>query len=436
MSKPAGNDRHNQSSRRSFLKGSTAAVVGGSLAATLGAGRMAHAAGDDALKVALIGCGGRGTGAAVNAARADKNVKITALCDTFADRIQHCRNVLSRQIGDKLAVTDDQCFDGFDGYKSVMMSDVDVVLLCTPPHFRPEHLAACIKANKHVFCEKPVAVDGPGVRSVLKTVDEAKKKDLSIVSGLCWRYDYGVRETMKRIQDGAIGDIVAVQENYLTGTLWHRTPKEGETWSQMENQVRNWLYYTWLSGDHIVEQHVHSLDKSLWLNGDKPPMNCFGLGGRQVRTDERWGHVYDHFAVCYEWDTGVKTFAYTRQMAKCATDVDDYVLGTKGRALVLGTKGRPRIANEDGNWSYSGPSPSMYDVEHVELFAGIRSGKHLNNGEYMSYSTLMAIMGREACYTGKIITSDEMLNSTERLGPTEYTWGDVPTPAVAMPGVA
>ncbi len=418
------------STRRSFLKNSTAAVIGGSLAATLGPARMAYAASDDTIKIALIGCGGRGTGAAINAVRADDNVKLTVLADVFKDRVDHCRANLERRISDRMDVPEENCFTGFDAYKSVMMTDVDVVLLCTPPHFRPAQLDACIKAGKHVFCEKPVAVDGPGVRSVLQTVEEAKKKDLSIVSGLCWRYDYGVRETMKRIQDGAIGDIVAIQENYLTGTLWHREPQDGEKWSEMENQVRNWLYYTWLSGDHIVEQHIHSLDKAMWLNDDKPPKSCFGLGGRQVRTGAEWGHIYDHFAVCYEWESGIKTYAFTRQMARCANDVDDYVLGTKGRAQLL----KFTVENGDGKWEYKGPKPSMYDVEHQELFAGIRQGRHINNGEYMSYSTLLAIMGREACYTGQTITWDQALNSETRLGPDKYEWGDVEIPQVAMPG--
>lgn len=416
------------SDRRSFLKQSSAAVAGGTLAASLGTARMAHAAGDDTIKVALIGCGGRGGGAAKNAMRADPKAKLTVLCDVFPDRLDHTYNILGRTIGAQLDVPPENRFTGFDGYKQVMKTDVDVVLLATPPHFRPEHLQACIEAGKHVFCEKPVAVDGPGVRSVLETTRKAKEKDLSIVSGLCWRYDYGVRETMKQIQDGAIGDVIAIQENYLTGLLWHRGRQPD--WSEMEYQIRNWLYFTWLSGDHIVEQHIHSLDKALWLNNDQVPARCFGLGGRQVRTGEQWGHIYDHFAVCYEWDSGVKTFAYTRQMGGCKNNTEDYVLGSKGQAKLL----KHEVNSGGMKWRYKGPKPSMYDVEHKELFAGIRAGKHINNGHYMSYSTLMAIMGREACYTGQEITSEQMLNSTTRLGPQKYEWGDVPVPKVAMPG--
>jgi len=423
--------------RRRFLQSSTGALVGGSLAMALGAARSVHAAGSDILKVGLVGCGGRGNGAAVNAMHAEKNVRLTALGDAFPDALEQSRKVLEKQLNgrpdqeDQYAVTDDHAFHGFDAYKQVIDSGVDVVLLCEPPHFRPAHLRAAIEAGKHVFCEKPVAVDATGVRSVLETTELARKKNLSIVSGLCWRYDAGVRETIKRIQDGAIGDITAIQENYLTGTLWTRQRKP--EWSEMEYQMRNWYYYTWLSGDHIVEQHIHSLDKALWLMGDKPPASCFGLGGRQVRTEQpKWGHIYDHFAVCYEWENGVRTFAYTRQMAGCYGETDDYVFGSKGRAVIL----KNEVTNADGRWKFPGEKPSMYDEEHRELFAGIRSGNLINNGVYMSYSTLLAIMGREACYTGQKITWDEALNSPQNLSPAKYEWGDMPFPPVALPGTA
>ena len=416
------------SSRRTFLKHSTAAIVGGTLASSL-APRNVHAAGSDILKVGLIGCGGRGNGAAVNAAGADAGVRIAVLADAFEDRVRESRKLLQQQLGEQLTAEPDQCFSGFDAYRRVLESDVDVVLLCTPPHFRPQHLKDAIAAGKHVFCEKPVAVDAPGVRSVLETTDEAQEKGLNIVSGLCWRYDLGLRATVDKIREGAIGDVVAIQENYLTGTLWHRG--EDPSWSEMEYQMRNWLYYSWLSGDHIVEQHVHSIDKALWLMGDVPPESCFGLGGRQVRTEEKWGNIYDHFAVCFEWANGVKAFAYTRQMAGCANDVEDYVLGTNGRARLI----KHAIEGEN-DWRYRGPKPSMYDVEHQELFSAIRSGKPINNGRYMSYSTLMAIMGREACYTGQAIPWEEALQSPQRLGPQQYDWGKVDEAAVAMPGIS
>lgn len=416
--------------RRDFLQTTTAAVAGGALA-TLATSRMVHAAGTEVLKVGLVGCGGRGRGAAQDAMAADPYAKLTALADAFPDQLRRAREGLSKELGDRYAVDEDHAFSGLDAYKQLIASGVDVVLLCSPPFFRPAHLKAAIEAGKHVFCEKPVAVDAPGVRSVLQTCELARQKNLSIVSGLCWRYETGVRETMSRIQDGAIGEILAIQENYLTGTLWQRVRQPD--WTELDYQIRNWLYYTWLSGDHIVEQHVHSLDKAMWLMNDEPPTSCFGLGGRQVRIEPEWGNIYDHFAVCYEWANGVKTFAFTRQMSDCATDVDDYVLGTKGRAHVLGTGNRPRIVAPAGNWDYQGPN-RMYQIEHEELFASIRRGVPINNGQYMSYSTLMAIMGREACYTGEVIRWDALLNSETDLTPPGFAQGDVEIPPVAMPG--
>jgi predicted dehydrogenase len=419
-------------SRRTFLKTGAAAALGTSLAGLVAIPAV-HAAGSSGVKVALIGCGGRGSMAAVNAMQADPNNRLTVMCDIFPDRLQDARRRLETKLEQQFRVTDDACFSGFDGYKQVMASDADVVLLCTPPHFRPAQLKAAIDAGKHVFCEKPVAVDAPGVRSVLKTCEEAKKKDLAIVSGLCWRYDLAVRETVKRIQDGAIGDIVAIQENYLADTLWHRGRKP--EWSEMEYQIRNWLYFTWLSGDHNVEQHIHSLDKAMWLMGDKPPLAAVGMGGRQVRTGSEWGNIYDHHAVAYEWENGVRVFAYTRQMAgeNVFKQTEDFVMGTKGQAKILDNS----ITGENP-WSYPRDKkkndPDMYDQEHVELFKSIRDGKPINNGEYMSYSTLLAIMGRMATYTGERITWEMALNSKEDLTPAGYEWGDIKVPEVAMPG--
>lgn len=415
-------------SRRTFLKQSAAAVVGGSLAATPSLGFGPHAGGNDLLKVGLIGCGGRGKGAAVNAMKADDNVCLSALADLFPDKIEEAKKNLAGSLGDKWQVTEERCFVGFNAYKKMMETDVDVVILATSPHYRPAHLRAAVDAGKHIFCEKPVAVDPNGVRSVLATSQLAEKKGLNIVSGLCWRYDLGVRETIKRIKDGAIGDIKAVQENYLTSTLWLR-PRQPE-WTEMEYENRNWLYYTWLSGDHIVEQFIHSLDKSMWLMDDQPPKTCFGLGGRQVRTDPEYGNIYDHHAVCYEWDSGVKVFAYTRQMKSCYNNVEDYVIGTKGSAEVLANK-------VNGEKVFSGRKPSMYDQEHKELFAAIRAGTPINNGRYMSLSTMMAIIGREACYTGQTLEWDHVLQADMSLGPKKYEWGpvDVPAPEVQMPGV-
>lgn len=389
-----------------------------------------HNSVNDELKIGLVGCGGRGTGAVLNAINADSNTKVFALADAFPDRIESCAKTIEKQIPEKFSVDKDHMFTGINCHEQLCASDVDVVLLATPPHFRPAQLKSAVDAGKHVFCEKPVGVDVPGVKSVMESCERAAAKGLSIVSGLCWRYDLGVNEVISRIKDGAIGDIKMIQENYLTGTLWHRG--EDPTWSEMEYQLRNWLYYTWLSGDHIAEQHIHSLDKALWLMGDKPPKSCYGTGGRLVRVNKKWGNVYDHFSTVFEWEGhDAKTFAACRQMAGCYTDVQDYVVGTKGTARVL----KFEITNEDGKQRFKQKGkPSMYDVEHQHLFRSIREGNPINDGTYMSYSTLMAIMGREACYTGKKITWDQLMASEVRLGPDNYEFGDYKPAKVAKPG--
>ncbi len=425
-----------KTSRRNFLKASTA-VTAGAVAGSLSVARSAHAAGDEVLKVGLIGCGGRGTGATVNALNADKNNKITAMADAFGDRLENSRKQLKKSKPEQVAVDDDHCFTGFDGYQKLIDSGVDVVILATPPQFRPMHLKACVDAGKHVFCEKPVAVDAPGIRSVLASCEQAKKKNLSIVSGLCWRYHPAVRETMKRVLDGAIGDIVAIQTSYNCGTLWHRGHKP--EWTEMEYQMRNWYYFTWLSGDHNVEQHVHSLDKSAWAMHEKPPVRAWGLGGRQVRTEQpKYGDIFDHHAVVYEHANGVRVYSYCRQMAGCFNDVSDRILGTKGRCNVL----KHKIEGENP-WQYRGKGGSMLEIEHQELFAAIRSGKPINNGLYMARSTMLAILGRMVDYTGKAITWDEAINSKQDLSPKSYAWdADPPTKPdadgkypIAIPGV-
>lgn len=416
-------------SRRDFLKQSGAAVAVGTLAGTLGVARSAHAGCDDVLKVGLIGCGNRGTGAAKNALLADKNVKLTAIGDTFADRIADSLSSLKKEVPEnKIDVADDHSFVGFDAYQKVLASGVDVVLLCSPPHFRPAHFKAAVEAGKHIFAEKPVAVDAPGVRSVLATAEEARKKGLSVVSGLCWRYHQPKRELMNRIHDGAVGDVVAMQCNYNTGGLWVKPRKPG--WSDMEWQIRNWLYFTWLSGDHNVEQHIHSLDKAAWVMKDEPPVKATGLGGRQVRVQSEYGNIFDHHAVVYEYANGVKLFAYCRQQDHCSMDVNDYILGTKGKVDVMA-----HTITGENNWRRRGPNPNMYQVEHDELFASIRSGKPIDNSLYMARSTMLAIMGRMATYTGQTVTWDQALNSQEDLTPPTYGWTSLPVASVALPGV-
>ena len=422
-----------QGSRRDFLRTSTA-VTAGTLLGGLSLARSAHAAGSDLLKVGLIGCGGRGSGAAGNALNADAGTKLFAMGDAFEDRLHGSFNGLKQEYGQRVDVDPSRQFVGLDAYQKVI-DCVDVVVLATPPHFRPIPLKAAIAAGKHVFCEKPVAVDAPGVRSVLATTEEASKKKLNLVSGLCWRYHRGVKETMQRVLDGAVGQIRAMQETYLTGPLWTRPRQAGDT--EMRFQVRNWYYFTWLSGDFNTEQHVHSLDKALWAMHDEPPLRAWGLGGRQVRTDPVYGDIYDHHAVVYEWPGGVRAYSYCRQQGGCYSDVSDHFLGSLGEADIL----QHKITGQNP-WHFTGDGGNMYDLEHQALFSAIRAGQTINNGLYMARSTMLAILGRMVNYTGRMLTWDEALASRQLLSPTSYTWDAEPPTRpgpdgkypVAMPG--
>jgi len=419
-------------SRRDFLRGSTAAVVGAAMLSY--AVPSVHAAGSDELKVGLIGCGGRGSGAAVNALHGDQYAKLIAMADMFPDKLETShKNLKGSDVGDRVQVADDHKFTGWDAYKGVI-EKCEVVLLATPPFFRPMHLKAAIEAGKHVFCEKPVATDAPGLRSVMETCKLAKEKNLNLVSGLCYRYDQPKIEIIKKIQDGAIGRMIAMQTNYLTGGLWSN-PRKPE-WSDMEWQLRNWLYFTWLAGDHIAEQSIHSLDKCIWAKGDEPPVKVFASGGRSVRTQPEFGNVYDHFNTTYEWADGVKLFHGCRQYPAPAnlvfSDVSDHVFGTEGTAHIQ----THQITDKDGKiiWKHAAAPVSMYDAEHTAMFNAIRTGKPINNGTYMCQSTLMALMGRMSAYTGKLVTWDEALNSQEDLAPAKLEFGPIPVPLIAVPG--
>jgi predicted dehydrogenase len=310
-----------------------------------------------------------------------------------------------------------------------------VVLLCTPPHFRPRHLRAAVEAGKHVFAEKPVAVDAPGVRSVLESCTSAKAKGLSVVSGLCLRYDNGFRETVRRIQGGEIGEVVTLLANDYRGGRWAKPRQPG--WTEMTYQMRNWYNFTWLSGDFNVEQHVHFLDVCAWVMGDRYPVKAVGMGGRQALTGPEYGQIYDHFSVVYEYADGARLVSNCRQQPGCKNDLSVQVLGTRGRADLSERRKGLRIQAAGGEWSYDGPQNRMYQAEHDELFAGIRGGKPINNGEYMARSTLLAVMGRMAAYTGQQVTWEMALGSGEDLSPARYDW-DAPPPAsqVAVPGQA
>ncbi|MEO1497034.1 MAG: Gfo/Idh/MocA family oxidoreductase [Planctomycetota bacterium] len=419
--------------RREFMKKS--AVAGSALAASLAASplaRAAHTGVDETLRVGVVGCGGRGRAAAIDALNADPQTKLVAVGDVFKDRAESGLQAIEfdEAVADRVAVDADHVFHGFDAYKQVIDAGVDVVILATPPHFRPDHLDYAVEKGKHVFVEKPISVDMAGAARVTAACETAANKGLAIVSGLCWRYDRGVNETMDRIAGGEIGDIVAIESSYNSGTLWHRGDKPD--WSRMEYQLRNWLYYTWLSGDIIAEQAIHSLDKTAWLMGDASPVKAMGMGGRQQRTDPKYGNVFDHFTVFYEYEAGPSVYFTCRQQDNCTMRVDEVVHGTKGKAEILANRVRPQDGPE---WRYDGPKTSMYFNEHVEMFKSIRAGEPINNGHYMVNSTRIAVMGRMAAYSGQTLTWDEALASTERLGPTQYGWTDVPEPTVAIPGV-
>jgi predicted dehydrogenase len=421
-------------SRRQFLKQS--ALMSGILAApALLPSNLFADTNSDTLKVGLVGCGGRGSGAAQQALSADPNVILTAMGDAFEDRLQGSLRELQAAAPGKVKVTPDKCFVGLDAYQKVIDSGVDVVLLATPPGFRPQHLKAAITAGKHVFCEKPMATDGPGVRSVLEAVEMAKQKKLSLVAGFCYRYNAGVRAIMDQVHNGAIGDIRALYTTYNTGYVWSPFPRN-PAWTDLQYQVKNWYYYTWLSGDHITEQAVHSIDKMAWAMKDVPPLKCVAHGGRQVRTGSEFGNIFDHFAVVYEYADGVKGFHFSRQQMNCANDNSDYFMGADGAAHIVRAFSGPFVVKGKKAWRYrEEKATDMYQQEHNELFASIRAGKPRNDGVSMAHSTLLAIMGRMAAYTGQEVTWEQALNSKENLVPETPSWeAPVTAPPVPMPG--
>jgi len=447
MFRPRPETDANRPTRRDFLK-TSGVVAGAALAGSLSVARSAHAAGDDVLKIGLIGCGGRGTGAALNALSADKNTRLVAMGDLFEEKVQIKRKFLRQLKPDQVAVDDDHCFVGFDAYQKVIDSGIDVVVLGEVPHYRPQHLKAAIDAGKHVFCEKPVAVDAPGVRSVLESAKQAEERKLCLVSGLCWRYHPAVQETMRRVADGQIGQIRNVQNTYLFGLVGHVTDRAACK-TEMEFQARNWWYFNWLSGDHINEQAVHSLDKGLWAMGDEPPIAAWGAGGRQVPlfgNKPKTGDIYDHFSIVYEFPDEVLLNAYCRQQANCYGEVVDRITGTEGSCRIVGDRSQ-QIFDLDGKrtWRYRtrGPKPNMWQLEHDALFKAIRDGKPINNGVYMANSTMMAILGRMCAYTGQRITWEDAIGSDETLAPKQYTFeADPPTLPdangnykIAIPGV-
>jgi predicted dehydrogenase len=395
--------------RREFLKSSTVAI-GVAMTGSLAIGRAAHAAGSDILKIGLVGCGGRGGGAAVNALNADANARLTAMADLFPENIRATRRNLKQIHGDRAAVADDHCFTGFDGYKRVIESGVDVVILALPTFFHPPYLKACVDAGKHVFCEKVHAVDAPGVRLVLEAGEIARKKNLSIVSGLAWRYDMGVRETMSRIHDGAIGQIVAIEETCNTGFLRSRARQPG--WTEMQYQIQDWYNFFWLSCDLPGLNAVHNLDKAAWAMHDEPPVRCWGMGGQQTRVGPQYGDAWDHHATVFEYANGTRLSSYCRQQDGCLTSIADRFFGTKGHCDLMGY----RIEGQT-KWRYPGLVSNRFDLEQVALFSAIRAAKPINNTLYMARSSLMAIMSTWASYTGQMITWEQAFHSNQVLAP-------------------
>ncbi len=412
--------------RRAFLKSSTAATVG------LGVLSNAHAAGSDTIKVGLVGCGGRGTGASENiceAAGTSYNVKLYALGDVFEDHLKNCRESLrnNKHCKEKFDVADDRCFVGFDAYQKVI-DCCDLVMLATPPGFRPQHIEATIKAGKQLFTEKPVGVDGTGIRKVLAAAEEAGNKGLSVVAGTQRRHQAGYIESMKRVHEGAIGDLVGGRVYWNQGDIWAHKRQAG--WSDTEYQIRNWYHFLWLCGDHIVEQHVHNLDVAIWALKSHP-VRAVGMGGRQVITEPERGQSYDHFAVDYEFPNGVHVLSMCRQIPNCANDVSETLVGSKGQWHSNGyrfsgaSRGRIRAEHE----------VNPYVQEHIDLLESIVSRKPINELKQVAESTLTAIMGRNSAYSGKAITWDQAVNSKLDTFPQTLAWGPMQEPPVPKPGV-
>ena len=373
------------------------------------------------LKAGVIGCGGRGSGAALDFLNAGPNLTIHALGDVFQDRIDDCRNKLKNQANNEVA--DENIFVGFDAFEKVIDSGVDVIILATPPHFRPEHFAAAVQARKHVFMEKPVAVDPVGIRSVMATAKKAESLGLKIVTGTQRRHQRDYIEVYKQIANGAIGDIVSANCYWNQSKLWHRNPNAD--WTEMEFMIRDWVNWLWLSGDHIVEQHIHNIDVINWFSG-KHPTKAVGFGSRQRRVT---GDQYDNFSIDFMYDDGMHTHSMCRQINGCTNNVSEFVMGSNGSSNC-----KDKIWDAKGVELYSYPYPteesgvreiSPYVQEHIDLVTCIRENIAVNEAEQTAITNMCAIMGRVSAYTGKEVTFDEMMNSDMKLGPDTYIMGEV-----------
>jgi len=416
--------------RRDVVKAGAALGVGSLISPAFAAGAVRR--GSDEIRVGVIGCGGRGTGAAANAIDAHPATKIVALADLFGDRLNSSKGYLEDRddAAQRVSLDPAHLFIGFDAYKKLLaVDDIDYVILATPPGFRPIHFEAAINAGKNVFMEKPVAVDPVGIRKVIAAGEAAKAKNLSVVAGTQRRHEASYLALMDRIHAGEIGDIVAAQCYWNQGGLWVHDRKP--EYSDMEWQCRNWLYFCWLSGDHICEQHIHNLDAVNWAKGG-PPVKATGMGGRQIRTQEKYGNIFDHFAVDYEYADGSSLMSMCRQIDGCAVRVEEVIRGTKGTSI---SRSGFAVIEGQNNWRFTDEYRTPYEQEHVDLVASITgAGMYLNEAKRVAESTLTAIMGRMSTYTGKQVTWDFAMNSSLDLSPASYEFGDLAVNAVASPG--
>jgi myo-inositol 2-dehydrogenase / D-chiro-inositol 1-dehydrogenase len=391
------------------------------------------------LKAGLIGCGGRGKGAALQFIAAGPNLQVTALGDTFKDRLEDAREAI-KKAGQEVA--DEKCFIGFDAYQKVIDSGVDVVILATPPFFRPEHFSAAVAARKHVFMEKPVCVDPAGARSVMATALKAKELELSVVTGTQRRHQRDYNAIWAKVQEGAIGDIVSAECYWNQSQLWYRDPVK--EWSEMEYMIRDWVNWSWLSGDHIVEQHVHNIDVINWFTGSHP-VKAVSFGSRQRR---KTGDQFDNFSTDFIFENGMHLHSMCRQINGCENNVSEVIHGSDGWMLTADRR-NCELYDKAGNikWQFDGYVPDKdgkpthkvkvdpYNQEHIDLVTSIRNNKPVNEAEDTAISTLTAIMGRISAYTGKMVTWDEMLNSDLKLGPKVFEFGKVDVPKdVPVPG--
>jgi len=428
MNEPNHTNSPAPSTRRDFLKKTSTAVAGGAILGSLSVERGAHAAGSDTLRIALIGCGGRGSGAANQALHAGGNgVKLIAMADAFQDQLDQSLKNLKREHPDLVGVSDDHRFVGLDAYKQAIAL-ADLVILATPPGFRPIHFEEAVNQGKHVFMEKPVATDAPGVRRVLAAAEEAKKKNLKVGVGLQRRHQPNYLDTVKRLHDGAIGDIVAMRVYWNGNTPWVKPRAElekkyGRKLTEMEYQMRNWYYFVWICGDHIVEQHIHNLDVANWVKNGYP-VRAWGMGGVETRKGPDYGEIFDHHAVELEYADGSRVFSQCRHQNGCWDSVSEHAIGTKGNCDISGFK----ITGENA-WrrrSKDGESNDGWQLEHYPLQEAIRNNIAYNEAEYGAKSTMTAIFGRMATYSGKEITWDEAINSNLSVMPKHFAFDAEP----------